>query len=590
MHPKASHTKLFTSVPPWIFIGAVAVLFPIFAFVTFQNINREKESISRLLLEKGAALIRSFEAGTRTGMMGMNWDGLGLQRLLTETARQPDILYLLVTDTSGNILAHNNPIYIGRKHGKSIDLSQISQLETVQKRIVVTTEKKRIFEVFRKFSPSGGRMGGMHRGRMMFHRFFESLPEERKDPTIVDMIIFVGLDMSTIEEAMGADTRHTIVMGIILLFIGFAGVVLLFLAQSYHAAKSSLSKIKAFSDNLVENMPIGLIATDSRGKIASMNQVAVSVLNLSRDNSLGKDASETLPSELRNLVSDFNAPAEHMEREIDCIRKDGKTVPLEIIASPLMDETNRFLGHVLLFRDLSEVRALEQEVARSRRLASVGRLAAGVAHEIRNPLSSIKGFATYFKERYREKPEDQQIAGIMIQEVDRLNKVVGQLLDFAKPVPINKKLVDVSDFIRDSLKLIESHAGEKQIAVKTQMPSDLKSIWIDPERISQVLLNLYLNALESMDKGGILAISVSREKDMGRTEFRISDTGTGIRTEDLDHIFDPYFTAKSSGTGLGLAIVHNILEAHGGEIKVQSRLGEGTIVSLWLPDVEGTAH
>ena len=263
---------------------------------------------------------------------------------------------------------------------------------------------------------------------------------------------------------------------------------------------------------------------------------------------------------------------------------DGRVVPLEVSASFFKDEAGTVLGLVTLFKDLTEVRLLKQEVVRSQRLATVGRLAAGIAHEIRNPLSSIKGFATYFKERYQEKPEDQQVSNIMIQEVDRLNKVVGQLLDFAKPVIIAKVSVSLKPFIEDSLKLVTRQAEEKGITIQTDFHSQVDFGFLDPDRINQVLLNLYLNAIESMNEGGCLSVTLSVLEDGEQIEIRVSDTGNGIRADDLAHIFDPYFTTKNSGTGLGLAIVHNILENHGGEIKVESRSGQGTTIRLLLPN------
>ncbi|HUV78138.1 MAG TPA: PAS domain-containing sensor histidine kinase, partial [Desulfobacterales bacterium] len=150
MPNKIKHNRFWTGVPPWIFIGAVVVLFPIFAFITVQNIHRQNQNNTRLLLEKGAALIRSFEAGTRTGL-GMSRSEFQLQRLLAETAQQSDILYLLVTDVDGMILAHDNPKHIGKYHGKGLDLKRISHLQTVQWRIVSTPGGKKIFEVFSRF-------------------------------------------------------------------------------------------------------------------------------------------------------------------------------------------------------------------------------------------------------------------------------------------------------------------------------------------------------------------------------------------------------------------------------------------------------
>jgi two-component system sensor histidine kinase HydH len=562
-------------------MGAVVVLFPIFAFMTHQNITRQKENSFRLLLEKGAALIRSFEAGTRTGM-GFSWSGVQLQKLLTETAQQHDIVYLLVTDTKGIILAHNNPAYIGKTHGDGLNLRRILHKETIKWRIVTNPEGKKIFEVFRKFSPveRGLNMGS---GHMMMQMWFQQGINQRLDIPAFNPIIFVGLDMASIEEAIQADTRHTMVMGMILLLIGFAGIALLFLAQSYRATRMSLSKIKAFSDNLVENMPIGLVAIDNHRKVTSLNHVAGFILSLSAAEVIGENATQVVPEELLKLLENLDTEKGVVEKEVDCTVRKGKVIPLEVSATLLNDENGMFLGYVLLFKDLSEVRSLRKEIARSQRLASVGRLAAGVSHEIRNPLSSIKGFATYFKERYHDIPENQQISNLMIQEVDRLNRVVGQLHEFARPITISKKPINVRTFLENSLKLIERQTSEANIKIQTYLDSEIDKILVDPDRINQVFLNLYLNAIESMKNGGNLNVWLLKNEEKNGIEIRVQDTGTGISEDDLTHIFDPYFTTKASGTGLGLAIAHNIIEAHDGEIKVDSRLDQGTTVTILLP-------
>jgi two-component system sensor histidine kinase HydH len=514
--------------------------------------------------------------------MGLSWSGLQLQKLLTETAQQRDIVYLLVTDTNGIVLAHNDPAHIGKKHGKGLDLRRISLAETIKGRIVSKSDGKKIFEVFRKFSPTQ-RGFSMGRGHMMMQMWFQQGINERLNIPPSNPIIFVGLDMASIEEAIKSDTRHTVIMGIILLLIGFAGITLLFLAQSYRTARMSLSRIKAFSDNLVENMPIGLVAIDNNKKITSLNHVAGSILNLSAEKVIGENADQVVPAKLWQLLKNLDMEKGVIEKEIDCTLRENKVIPLEVSATLMNDENGMFLGYVLLFKDLSEVRSLRKEIARNQRLASVGRLAAGVSHEIRNPLSSIKGFATYFKERYHDIPENQQISNLMIQEVDRLNRVVGQLHEFARPITISKKPIKVKTFLKDSLKLIERQALEENIKIQTDLAPEIDEVLIDPDRISQVLLNLYLNAVESMKNGGNLFVMLLKNKEKKGVEIRVSDTGTGISEDDLTHIFDPYFTTKASGTGLGLAIVHNIIDAHEGEIKVESRLGLGTTVTILLP-------
>jgi two-component system sensor histidine kinase HydH len=585
MSAKSKYKKFWPAVPPWVLIGAVVVLLPVVVFITVENINRQKEKSIQLMLEKAAALIRSFEAGTRTGMMGRQWGEFQLQQLLTETARQPDIVYLMVTDDTGKILADNIADQIGTVHGTDLNLKKIARSDTLQWRRISRPDDKNVFEVYRQFIPVGppGGMGMMQRHMRMMGR--QSQPPWQENENISDgpRIIFVGLDMAPIEEAGREDVRHAIIMGAILLLVGFSGFTLLFLAQSYRSARASLSRIKAFSDNVVENLPLGLLALDHQGKIAAFNTSAESILQLSARQVMGKEADRIIPVELLHEINNSKNQDTIIEKEIECKTDDGKVVPLEIGASSLRDENGLFLGNILLFKDLTEVRALRKEVARSQRLASVGRLAAGVAHEIRNPLSSIKGFATYFKERYSDKPDDHQTASIMIQEVDRLNRVVGQLLEFARPISVKPQQISLQALLKDSIKLIEDRAAEKNIVIRTRSDAGPDEAWGDPDRINQILLNLYLNAIDAMENGGELKVGLSSDGDGRQIRITVSDTGCGISAENFSQIFDPYFTTKSSGTGLGLAIVHNIIEAMGGRITVKSDPGKGTSFVIKIP-------
>jgi two-component system sensor histidine kinase HydH len=585
MFDRLKYRQFWTGVPPWVLIGAVAVLLPVVVFITLENINRQKEKSIQLLLEKGAALIRSFEAGTRTGMMGRQWGGFQLQQLLAETAQQPDIVYLMVADETGKALAHSNPEQIGRIHGAGLDLKRISGTKNLRWRQISTPDGQNVFEVYRKFIPTGPPrgMGMMRRHQRMMGRQWQS--EGQRNETIADLaqIIFVGLDMRSVEEAHKADVRHAVIMGAILLLVGFAGFTLLFLVQSYRATRESLSRIKAFSDNVVENVPIGLLALDNQSKIAAFNKGAESILQLSTLEVIGQPARKVLPEKLLKEIDNSQSQDDVIEKEIECTIADGKTVPLEIGVSSIKDENENFVGNVLLFKDLTEVRALRRQVAHSQRLASVGRLAAGVAHEIRNPLSSIKGFATYFKERYMDRPQDQQTAAIMIQEVDRLNRVVGQLLELSRPISIEPQPVSLQALIADSLKLIEDRAAEKKITVRIQNNARVDDVRIDPDHTNQILLNLYLNAIDAMEAGGKLTVDFSSGSENSDLHITVSDTGRGISAEHLSRLFDPYFTTKSSGTGLGLAIAHNIVEAMGGSIKVTSNPGKGTSFSLTIP-------
>jgi len=170
-----------------------------------------------------------------------------------------------------------------------------------------------------------------------------------------------------------------------------------------------------------------------------------------------------------------------------------------------------------------------------------------------------------------------------------LDRVIGQLLEFARPMNISKKTASLEDVIKDSLRMVEAEARQRGIRVDFSSDPQTKEVRIDTDRIRQVLLNLYLNAIAAMESGGTLSVELRQDDDTGRFRIIVSDTGTGIKNSDLPHLFDPYFTTKPSGTGLGLAIVHKIIESHGGEVSVESRYGEGATVTIRLPyDREGS--
>lgn len=576
MRKKEGKRRLWAMIPPWMIIGAVIILVPLFIFMTLENISRQEEQTTRLLVEKGAALIRSFEAGARTGI-GLRWGGFQLQKLLMETAREQDIDYLIVTDVQGTILADSDPSRLGMGYGLDLDLAKIAGTETLVWRRVPNTEGADTFEIYRRFAPTGGPLPGFPDPMLR--------APGSKETEIPGFVIFVGLDMGPILAAHKEDQRRTIWMAVIFLLIGFAGIVSLLLAQGYRTARSSLSRIKAFSDNLVENMPIGLAAFDGSGALTAFNQTAESILGLRAAEVLGKQAGEILPGNCREIFLGVTAERRMIEREIDCTVAEGRTLQLEVIATTLEEVDGVFLGYVVLFRDMTEVRRLQQEVTRNRRLASLGSIAAGVAHEIRNPLSSLKGFATYFRERFRENPTDRETAEVMISEVDRLNRVINQLLEFARPLTMTLVPSSLQSLIRHVLKTVEGQARDRGVAIETDLPPEIGDIPIDADRISQVLMNLALNAIAAMETGGTLRVALARQ-DNRSIRISITDTGAGIRKEDLPRVFDPYFTTKPAGTGLGLPIVEKIVEAHGGKVLLASEPGEGTTATVILPSHE----
>jgi two-component system sensor histidine kinase HydH len=572
--------SLTTGIPPLILIGTIIVLFPIFTYMTLDHLNRQKINNTRLLLEKSSALIRAFEAGANTGMMNMGWSREAMVNLLFETAALPDIDYLFLVNPQGRVMVHNRSGQVGTTYGKNLDLKAILESEQPGWRIVKQPDGHEVFEVYKKFSPINTRPGINSPISHMHTRMIESLNRHRQ--SFADTIIFVGLDISLIAQADKNDTRHTILMAAILAVIGFTGFVLVYILQRYTAARSTLSRIRIFSDTLVENMPVGLIAADMDNRVISVNPAAVQILGPNRTRGT-KNNPDRLPEEIKALLLSKAVNTHPVEKEIEIKDENRSPLHLEVMASPLADNDKKFLGTLLILRDKTELNRLKQEMEQHRRLAAIGRLAAGVAHEIRNPLSSLKGYATFFKEVFEPDSENHGIADTMTKEVDRLNRVVGELVELAKPVAVSKKAIDIEALILKSTQQISYEPDAQGIEIKTDIAKDLPLLHADEDRLKQVLLNLYLNAVQAMDNSGTLSIRISTGADKKFICIIVSDTGKGIDPAELPSIFEPYFTTKLSGTGLGLAIVHNIIKAHNGEIDVDSSPENGTRFIIRLP-------
>ncbi len=234
-----------------------------------------------------------------------------------------------------------------------------------------------------------------------------------------------------------------------------------------------------------------------------------------------------------------------------------------------------------LEREVAERKALEEWLRRAEGLTAMGHLAAGVAHEIRNPLSIIRATMQILEEEQGANPSVRDCSGIIKEECDRMNAVIEEFLRFARPAPPKFEPVNLADLIEDVLLLSAKYISRQGINVVKEIPAGLKPAWADPSQIKQVLINLIINAVEAMPHGGAISLAAA---DKGTVrEIRLKDTGIGIPPDQVSQIFGPFFSTKPKGTGLGLSIVGRIMESHKGSVKVASKQGEGTEFCLTLP-------
>jgi two-component system sensor histidine kinase HydH len=411
------------------------------------------------------------------------------------------------------------------------------------------------------------------------------LREEPLQEWAKDKFISVRLGMGAFERAQEQDIHHALLMGGILVILGAGALYFIFIVQNFYLVDRTLTRMKSYTENVVESMADALISIDQERKIVTLNRRAAEMLGAPEKELKGRGIADVLGQNVQKILQWEDPRFIIRDRDIEVKHPSGKAIPLSLSAAPLKDEMGREMGFVLLLRDLREIRDLQEKVRRSERLASLGRLAAGVAHEIRNPLSSIRGFAQFFLQRFRGQEKDQEYASTMVKEVDRLNRVITELLDFARPKEAQREFHSLENIFDHSLKLLGPELVQKGVKVEKEYEPDLPSVRVDRDQLSQAFLNLILNSLESMEEGGKIRIVLKRAEEEGRDLLKvsISDTGRGIPREDLDKVFEPFFSTKRKGTGLGLAIVNQIVEGHGGEIQVESMEGEGTTFRITLP-------
>ena len=586
-YPKNRNPGMQTS--PWIILGSTVILFIVVIVMAVQNANREKRYMSEVLSAKGAALIRAVEAGARTGMMGGMWDGRHIQRLLEETTRLPDVLYLAVVDENDVAVAHSDPSKVNTVFGRGKQNPLRLGPEDPEKfELVAYGTNQRAFEIRRHFRPlaPGGRRDFGHRRAMMHRHPDTSLPpaaddwfEQRQQQPL---FIVAGLDVAPFEAAIRQDIRTTVVLSAILLLLGFGGFVSLFWMNSYRSARRSLQDTSAFADKVVAHLPVGLIATDPQGRMTFFNEAAGRITGIRPSDAIGRKPAALLPEQLYSLQSELDRGSTIAEREMECPFIVGHRVPVSVSATRIINKAGDLVGQILILRDLRELRRLQEAMRRQEKLAAIGGLAAGVAHEIRNPLSSIKGLAIFFADRLKGDAAAREAAEVMTHEVDRLNRVITELLDFARPSDLKTRPVELAAVIDRSLQLIHQDASNQGIVIRTSVADNLCRVRIDPDRLSQCLLNLYLNAIQAMVDGGTLAVTCD-DAGNGMAVITVSDTGPGIAADKIHQVFDPYYTTKGTGTGLGLAIVHKIVEAHGGSVNVESTSGSGAAFMLNIP-------
>jgi two-component system sensor histidine kinase AtoS len=373
------------------------------------------------------------------------------------------------------------------------------------------------------------------------------------------------------------------------------------------AQLKEVSNLERYNARILASMTNGLVTLNMEGRVVKWNDMAARITGYpvsAVEGQLCQDLFAKTPSFLRILLDGIQAKGVWWDRGVSFVRPDGREVPLEINISLLEDENGQTTGLLGIFRDLSLLRELEQRLRRADRLAAVGRMAAMVAHEIKNPLVALKTFVDMVPRRAKDPAFIARFQDIVPKEVDRVNAIMEDLLELSRPPRIAPRPLSAQEVIARCVALYEQQAAERGIAIVQELVPELARVRADPEYLLRALGNLAINAIQAMTEGGTLTIrtgsgvpwqstlaDATTHGDLGNSAdatqpfvyIAVVDTGTGMTPEQLDSLFTPFFTTKEKGTGLGLALTHKIIEEHQGHLHVESQFGVGSVFTILLP-------
>jgi len=372
-------------------------------------------------------------------------------------------------------------------------------------------------------------------------------------------------------------------------FLGtYLSVRLYAVKEQLEAKTDSVKHLEKLNERIVSCIRSGLITTNLGGTITVFNSAAEEITEKKSSDVLETPVQSVIGEELWLKIQSVDPLKDlrPLRHEFWVTMPDGEKRFLGFSVSPLMGKEGRLFGYIIAFQDLTEIQRLGEEIRLKEKMAAIGRMAAGIAHEIRNPLTSIRGSAEVLRSRLTLHERDARLMDIMLRESDRLNKFVEDFLCFARPGKQPKHSVELVSLLRDTSTLLENNPEVRKMHSIILRPEIAQiAIHGNPDQLKQVFWNLSQNALRAMPEGGTLTIQIATAQD-GGARITFQDTGIGMTREEKENLFQPFHSGFKTGTGLGLSIVFQIMDDHKGRISYESEKGRGTTVSLYLPPQE----
>lgn len=562
----------------WRTIGIFFLLILLATFIIGKSGRQSQNIVLQLFLDNGSILINSIAQLTKADTIGYNKE-FQLQLVIDELVKQKDVYFIVVKAQEKVFFAHSSDSNFSLTH------SEINTLVDMASATVIPGDGVRWN--FLQLNNNNN-----NNAFVVYSKFpgivSDSTVNVTQDYFKDGSFIFIGFNPALFLELQHADKEQSLLSICTILFFCLFLLLSFLFFRKFGYIQKTYNVINALTEYVILTSKDGLMLLDSTGAVLQMNPTAAQFFHISNP-IIGswvylsnKKYHELFPSTFYDVIKQLIEQGKLEETEL-FLSLAGEDHYI-IVQGNYLDKFKKGQSEYLLsFRDITKIRLLEKDLYQKDMLASIGSLASGVAHEIRSPLSSIKGYVNYLGDRLSYNSSDQEIIKIIMQEIDRLNRVISDLIGLSVPTDVYPEYIDLQKVIEDTLRLVELDAKRHSVELLFYKNEELPFVPVDPDRIRQVLLNLCLNALDAMPDGGSLKIIFDVNKNTQQFFLEVIDTGMGINEKVLPRIFDPYFTTKLKGTGLGLSTVRKIVEAHKGTILVSSELGKGTIFRLVFP-------
>ena len=403
---------------------------------------------------------------------------------------------------------------------------------------------------------------------------------------LFSVLMVVGPDLKgqTLFFAVGL---NNLAFFAVALLSGFLSEQLNFMGIALQRQGKDIRALRNLNALIIDNIATGLVTIDKEGRVLLANRAAMDIIDPIRNDFIGLDIDvliQGMKARITDLPFQSSNRGESERFDMPFINIDDNPLTLEVIVSKLPASDDVVAGHILTFQDLTKMRRLESQMRQSEKMAAVGQLAAGIAHEIRNPLASMSGSIQLLGASFSgRQEEEQQLMKIVLREIDRLNNLITEFLDFVRPDTLRDEPVNLTAVVRDVLEMLKFNKTLRADVEQVIDLQDVGEIAGHGDKLKQALLNIIINAYQAMNNTPTAKIEVSVRQEDKKVVVRIRDHGCGIDEKGLRKIFEPFHTTKPKGTGLGLAVTHKIIENHGGKIFVDSKKDVGTEFSLEFP-------